>query len=105
MKGIASRDCTSPEYYSVSTFALARTTGETIDELIDRLTLHAAHERRFKWYCLVTEPELDEAGFELILNKPPEDHYDIPVGIDGIAAARVQKLALLFGDEKIRMRT
>jgi hypothetical protein len=99
------RDGIPPPYYSISTFALPRIRGESIDALVDRLTLHAVHERRFKWYCLVTGPELEAEGFELILNEPPDDHYDIPLGVAGIDFAQVRRLALLFGDEKIRMRT
>jgi hypothetical protein len=94
-----------PRYYSVSVFALARRQGETIDVLIDRLTLHAADHRRFQWYCLVTESELVDAKFELIRNEPPDDHYDIPLGTGAVDPDRVSKLAQLFGDEKIRMRT
>lgn len=94
-----------PDYYSVSVFALALDDGESVDDLVDRLRLHAADNRKFKWYCLVTETELNEANFELILNEPPDDHYDIPVGLDAIDPTMVTNLALLFGDEKIRMRT
>lgn len=94
-----------PEYFSISVFALALVEGETVDDLVDRLTLHAAEHRRFKWYCLVTETELKSANFELILNEPPDDHYDIPVGSDAIDETLVKQLALLFGNEKIRMRT
>lgn len=95
----------SPDYYSISVFALARGENESVDDLVDRLRLHAADHRKFKWYCLVTETELKQADFELILNEPPDDHYDIPVGSDAIDPTLVTQLALLFGDEKIRMRT
>ncbi len=98
-------DGIQPEYYSISVFALTYTQGETIADLVDRLTAHAAEYRRFKWYCLVTESELTDAGFQLILNEPPDDHYDIPLGKDAIDLERVTDLAVLFGDEKIRMRS
>jgi hypothetical protein len=94
-----------PPYYSISVFALPFTDGETVDELVHRLTLHAAEHRRFKWYCLVTESELTDEGFELILSEPPADHYDVPLGADALDAHRASKLAMLFGEEKIRMRT
>lgn len=94
-----------PAYYSISVFALALAEDETIDALVDRLTLHAAEHRRFKWYCLVTESELYDGDFELILNEPPDDHYDIPVGYDDVDDEMVSRLAMIFGDEKIRMRT
>ena len=94
-----------PPYFSVSVFALARSDGETQDELVDRLRLHAAEHRSFKWYCLVTESELSDQHFELILHEPPDDHYDIALGRESLDRDRVEQLAVLFGDEKIRMRT
>jgi len=94
-----------PPYYSISTFALARAEGETADDLVDRLRLCAAEHRRFKWYCLVTELELTDAGFQLILSEPPDNHHDVPLGVGKIDTGMVAKLVMLFGDEKIRMRT
>ncbi len=94
-----------PSYYSISTFALTRAQGETVDELADRLRLCAAEHRRFKWYCLVTEPELTGAGLQLILSEPPDDHHDVLLGANEIAPELAAKLVMLFGDEKIRMRT
>jgi hypothetical protein len=94
-----------PRYYSISVFALAFTDEETIDDLVDRLTRHAADHRRFKWYCLVTESELADAGFELTLNEPPADHYDIPLGTNALDEKLASGLATLFGEEKIRMRS
>ncbi len=94
-----------PTYYSISVFALPLTEGETVDDLVDRLIVHAAEHRRFKWYCLVTESELANDHFELILNEPPDDHYDITLGTDALDVERAARLAMLFGEEKIRMRT
>jgi hypothetical protein len=94
-----------PLYFSISVFALSFADGETVDDLVDRLTRHAAEHRRFKWYCLVTESELTGEGFELILNEPPDDHYDVSLGIDALDEVRAGRLAMLFGEEKIRMRT
>lgn len=79
-----------PRYYSISVFALAFTDEETIDDLVDRLTRHAA---------------LADAGFELTLNEPPADHYDIPLGTNALDEKMASGLATLFGEEKIRMRS
>jgi hypothetical protein len=57
-----------PAYYSISTFALTRADGETVDELVDRLRLVASEHPRFRWYCLVTEVELSQEGLQSVSN-------------------------------------
>lgn len=94
-----------PPYFSISVFALARRADESIDDLVDRLTWHAAEHRRFQWYCLVTESELSIGNHQLILHEPPKDHYDILLGEAQLDIGKVAKLSELFGIEKIRMRT
>jgi hypothetical protein len=90
-------------YYSISTFAMPLGLGEEVPELTDRLVGYVRTKRTARHYCLVTEPELAAAGFQLILSGPHEHHYDVPLGEDRLDLDAVAKLADLFGTEKIKM--
>jgi hypothetical protein len=69
-----------PYNYSISTFALARGHEESVSALIDRLVAYVGKLRRAKYYCLITESELTSAGFGLVESRPPDHHYEIPLG-------------------------
>lgn len=93
----------APPYYSVSVFAMAREADEEVPHLIDRLVNHVRSVRKAAHMMLITESELQTAGFSLIKNEPPAHHYDIPIGTDR-QELRVEDLAQTLGlDEKIRM--
>ncbi|MGR6523819.1 hypothetical protein ACU5JM_19470 [Rhodococcus erythropolis] len=85
-----------PTGYAVSVFAKTRAPGESISTFLDRVCEEIREHRVAKWVALVPEQELADAGFQIDLNEPPKDHYDIPVGSEE-DNLRVDDLSRVFG--------
>jgi len=75
---------------SISVFARAHE-GDDPDRTLDELRELIRRHRNARWIAVVSESEIREKGFELVLSEPPPGHHDLVLGR---VAAEVDILAL-----------
>lgn len=64
---------------SISVFAVRHDCEET-DATMSRLVSSVKRFRNAKWLAVVTEEELVNSGYTLVLSEPPPDHHDLILG-------------------------
>lgn len=80
---------------SISVFALTAEAGESVEELMKRLSEHVHSHMKSKWICFTTWDEIELAGFEYALSEPPRHHYDVFLD-DFNDSAEAERLAMVF---------
>ncbi|HCB05152.1 MAG TPA: hypothetical protein PLZ93_00475 [Nocardioides sp.] len=96
---------TEPPYFGVSVFASPVLTGEEDLEAVmtelREVTLRSMPGA--KYLAFTTRTRLEEGGFELRLNPPPDQHY--AVVLEDLSDARAERLASVFEQEtRVKVR-
>jgi hypothetical protein len=87
---------------SISVFAIPHDGGDVVDT-VQRLKAHVQQYRRSRWLALVTQSELSQQGFRLVLNEPPPKHYDLVLGHLTTEAAIVELEQAFNVRERMRL--
>jgi hypothetical protein len=85
--------------YSISVFARRQGPHEDVEAAMRDLCKRI--KRSSKWVTFTTKSALAGKGFELRLNEPPADHYDVVLGRD-LSRADVAGLEALFNKHERR---
>lgn len=88
---------------AISVFAVPHDGGE-ISKTVERLKTTITQHRRARWLSLVTERELSDQGFTLVLAEPPPDHHDLVLGQVASQGAIVSLENVFNERERVRLQ-
>lgn len=88
--------------YSVSVFAspVVHEPGQ-VEEIALRLERNLLEHRSFRYITFTTMSRLTASGFEVRLNEPPPDHYDVVLGTE-LNEDALTKLSAIFDENEKR---